>query len=73
MSGKRQLLYKKNKSYNKHMQNIDKLLWKWKSALSREWYPYLLNLKQELELINNKMNKNRVKKIHRNIYKFLYS
>lgn len=73
MLGRRQLLYKKNKSYDKYIQNIDKLLWKWKSPLSREWYPYLLNLKQELELINNRMNKGRIKKIHKNLYYFLYN
>ena len=33
---------------------LDFLLWKWKSELSREWYPYLFGLKQDLQ-INRKL------------------
>ena len=33
---------------------IDFLLWKWNSELSREWYPYLFGLKQDLQ-INQKL------------------
>ena len=33
---------------------LDFLLWKWKSKLSREWYPYLFGLKQDLQ-INKKL------------------
>ena len=34
----------------KHIEAIDFLLWKWKSDLSREWYPYLFTLKHDLQL-----------------------
>ena len=33
---------------------VDFLLWKWNSELSREWYPYLFGLKQDLQ-INQKL------------------
>ena len=26
---------------------FDELLWNWKSKLAREWYPFLLNMKQD--------------------------
>ena len=34
----------------KHIESLDFLLWKWKSELSREWYPYLFSLKHDLQL-----------------------
>jgi hypothetical protein len=37
-----------------HIEKLDFLLWKWKSELSREWYPYLFGLKQDLQ-INQKL------------------
>lgn len=42
--------------------NLDHLLWKWKSPLSRELFPYFLSLKQELEMYNKKMKLNRIVK-----------
>ena len=42
--------------------NLDQLLWKWKSPLSRELFPYLLSLKQELEMYNKKIQLNRIVK-----------
>ena len=36
------------------IENLDFLLWKWNSELSREWYPYLFGLKQDLQ-INQKL------------------
>ena len=41
---------------------IDELLWRWKSPLSLEWYPYLLGLKQDLLLLFNKVSSNRSEK-----------
>ncbi len=41
---------------------IDKLLWKWKTPLSREWYPYLLSLKQDLQILNDQLPFNRILK-----------
>ena len=32
--------------------DLDFLLWKWKSDLAREWYPYILNLKQDLQVVS---------------------
>ena len=39
---------------------IDRLLWKWKTPLSREWYPYLLSLKQDLQILNDELPSNRI-------------
>jgi len=36
------------KNISKYIDAIDFLLWKWKSPLSREWYPFLFNLKKDL-------------------------
>ena len=33
-----------------YIDALDFLLWKWKSDLSREWYPYIFGLKQDLQL-----------------------
>ena len=38
----------------KQIEKLDFLLWKWNSKLSREWYPYLFGLKQDLQ-INQKL------------------
>ena len=40
--------------------DLEYLLWKWKSPLSRELFPYLLSLKQELEIYNNKTKSDRI-------------
>ncbi len=37
-----------------YLEILDFLLWKWKGKLSREWYPYLFGLKQDLQ-INQKL------------------
>ena len=42
------------------MDNID--IWNWKSELSREWYPYLLNFKHDLQLMNKELSVNRILK-----------
>ncbi len=34
----------------KDIEIIDYLLWKWKGKLSREWYPFLFGLKQDLQI-----------------------
>ncbi len=34
--------------HSAELDAIDELLWRWKSPLAREWYPYLLGLKQDL-------------------------
>ena len=42
------ILKSKKKNICKYIDAIDFLLWKWKSPLSREWYPFLFNLKKDL-------------------------
>lgn len=44
------------------LDKLDDLIWKWKTPLSREWYPYLLSLKQDLQILLNKITFNRVLK-----------
>ncbi|MDC6451708.1 beta-N-acetylglucosaminidase domain-containing protein [Alphaproteobacteria bacterium] len=44
----------------KHVEVLDFLLWKWKSALSREWYPYLFCLKHDLQLQLNILTSERL-------------
>ena len=46
----------------KHIEAIDFLLWKWKSDLSREWYPYLFSLKHDLQLKLNILTSERLVK-----------
>mgnify|MGYP000913329267 CR=1 FL=1 len=41
---------------------LDFLLWKWKTPLAREWYQYLFILKQDLNLLHNNLEKERIKK-----------
>jgi len=50
-------------NYFKEIEVLDFLLWKWKTPLSREWYQYLLILKQDLQLFNGELDSNRIKKI----------
>ncbi len=50
-----------NSSANiQHIEAIDYLLWKWKSELSREWYPYLFNLKHDLQIKLNILTSERL-------------
>ena len=35
---------------NKAFETLDFLLWKWKGNLSREWYPFIFGLKQDLQI-----------------------
>ena len=41
---------------------LETLLWRWKSPLSREWYPYLMGLKQDLLLLSNSLDIDRIHK-----------
>ena len=61
-SNEKQLIFTKPTS--KIMSAIDYLLWKWKTPLSLEWYPYLLNLKHDLQLLSDELSYNRILKIH---------
>ena len=44
------------------INNIDFLLWNWKTNLAREWYPFLLRLKQDLQIFSGEMTFNRIMK-----------
>ena len=45
---------------------LDILLWQWKTKMSREWYPYLLNLKHDLQIFDKSLSFNRVLKTQTN-------
>ena len=47
-------LAQKVKINDKDFEALDFLLWKWKGKLSREWYPFIFGLKQDLQ-INKKL------------------
>ena len=44
----------------KFLISLDFLIWKWKSPLSREWYPFLLGLKHDIKIFTNNFNSERV-------------
>ena len=49
--------------YKKEIIHIlDQLLWEWKTELSREWYPYLLMLKQDVQIFSNDLSFKRILK-----------
>ena len=41
---------------------LDFLLWRWKTKISREWYPYLLNFKHDLQILDKILSFNRILK-----------
>ncbi|MDB2700753.1 protein O-GlcNAcase [Alphaproteobacteria bacterium] len=45
---------------NKNIESLESLLWKWKSPLSREWYPFLLGLKHDLQLFKRDLSSERI-------------
>ena len=47
---------------NKDIETLDFLLWKWKGKLSREWYPFLFGLKQDLQINKNLLTSERIVK-----------
>ena len=55
--------FKKKYSFSEEIDALDFLLWKWKTPLSREWYQFMLILKQDLLLLNGNLDINRVSKI----------
>lgn len=48
------------------IKSIDYLLWNWKSPLALEWYPFLFNLKHDLQILNNQLSFNRILKTQTN-------
>ena len=61
-----QKVIKNIKNSDTIINELDFLLWKWKSNLAREWYPYILNLKQDLQLLKNELTFNRILKLQTN-------
>lgn len=43
-------------------QAIEECLWKWKSPLAREWYPYIMSLKHDLAITQSALPRNRILK-----------
>ena len=58
--------FSSNPSLSKYQGNsndfeaLEFLLWSWKGALSREWYPYLFGLKHDLQLNQSKLTSERL-------------
>ena len=48
----------------KDMECLEDLLWRWKSPMSREWYPFLLGLKHDLQLLKKELTSDRIMKIN---------
>ena len=55
-------LKKSNNIDDKYIEILDFLLWKWKGKLSREWYPFLFGLKQDLQIKKKLLNFERIVK-----------
>ncbi len=49
-------------SREQQLAAIEFLLWKWKSPLSREWYPYLFGLKHDLLISTGELPDRRIQK-----------
>ena len=58
--------YKEIKFRNSIFEDLDFLIWNWKTPLSIEWYPFLLNLKHDLQILSNKLTFNRILKTQTN-------
>ena len=58
--------YKNIKMNNKTIVSIDHMLWKWKSNLAMEWYPFLMGLKHDLLIYKNTLSQDRIKKTQTN-------
>ena len=44
------------------LKALDELLWRWKSPLQREWYGYLMGLRQDILLLSGQMSPWRINK-----------
>ena len=45
---------------NEYFEALDFLLWKWKGQLSREWYPFMFGLKQDLQINKKYLTSKRI-------------
>ena len=48
--------------FDEMLKALDELLWRWKSPLQREWYPYLMGLRQDILLLKGEMSPWRINK-----------
>ena len=53
---------KQFKHSKKTYEALDFLLWRWKPKISREWYPYLLKFKHDLQILDKRLSFNRILK-----------
>ena len=53
-------LHQSIKINNSDFKTLEFLLWKWKGELSREWYPYLFGLKNDLQILTNTLTSDRL-------------
>ena len=51
----KKMTLQKFKYKNSFLYHLDFLLWNWKSPLAREWYPFLFNLKCDLQIYNKEL------------------
>ena len=51
---------------NRDIKYLDKLLWDWHSEISREWYPFLMGLKIDLQLATGNLSPDRIIKTQTN-------
>jgi len=42
------------------LEALEELLWRWKTPLSREWYPFLMSLKHDLLLATDELPRDRI-------------
>ncbi len=54
--------FKLNFSDNNLITNLDELIWEWKHPLAIEWYSYLINLKHDLQILNDQLTSERITK-----------
>ena len=52
----------KQTNAKKIYHKLDNLLWNWKCDLSIEWFPYLLNLKHDIQLYHGNLSYDRILK-----------
>ena len=61
----------KKGSYLSEIKMLDEMLWNWKTPLARELYPYLMIIKQDLQLYYNELNKDKILKSFTYPHQFL--
>ena len=59
-------IFRAFKYTKKDIEAVDKLLWNWQSDLSREWYPFLMGLKLDLQIKLNVSKNDRIIKTQTN-------